>query len=149
MTVKADAWHHRTDAISSEVVLIGIFLNSYFWWIDSVLGIIIALMIFYVVYDIIIKVANKLLGEKPSNELIEKVESIINDHTSIEIHPHHYHFHNYINHKELTFHIKLDQEMSILEGHELVTTIENSIFDKLSIHTTVHLEPVSVKHRFD
>ena len=43
MTVKADAWHHRTDAVSSVVVLIGIFLDRYFlyqfsnftylWWI--------------------------------------------------------------------------------------------------------------------
>jgi len=149
MTVKADAWHHRTDAISSVVVLIGIFLNNYFWWIDSVLGILIALMIFYVVYDIIKKAANKLLGEKPSAEMIEEIESIISDHSSSDIQPHHYHFHNYINHKELTFHIKLNQKMSILEGHELATKIENSIYDKLNIHTTIHLEPRSVKHRFD
>jgi len=149
MTVKADAWHHRTDAISSVVVLIGIFLGNYFWWIDSILGIIIALMIFYVVYDIIMKAANKLLGEKPSATLIKQIESIISDQCSFEIHPHHYHFHNYVNHKELTFHIKLDQEMSIIEGHELATEIEDSIFDKLNIHTTIHLEPLSVKHRFD
>ena len=149
MTVKADAWHHRTDAISSVVVLTGIFLNKYFWWIDSILGIIIALMIFYVVYDIIRKAANKLLGEKPSAELIEKIESIIDEHSSSDVKPHHYHFHNYINHKELTFHIKLDQEMTIVEGHELATKIENSIFDKLNIHATIHLEPLSVEHRFD
>jgi cation diffusion facilitator family transporter len=149
MTVKADAWHHRTDAISSVVVLIGIFLNNYFWWIDSILGIIIALMIFYVVYDIIMKAANKLLGEKPSAELIEKIESIISDHSSSDIQPHHYHFHNYVNHKELTFHIKLDQKMYIMEGHALATKIEDSIFDKFNIHTTIHIEPLSVKHRFD
>lgn len=149
MTVKADAWHHRTDAISSIVVLIGIFLNKYFWWIDGILGIIIALMIFYVVYDIIMKAANKLLGEKPPSDVIKKIESIIADHTSVDIQPHHYHMHNYVNHKELTFHIKLDQEMLILEGHELVTKIEDSIFDKLNIHTTIHLEPQSVNHRFD
>ena len=149
MTVKADAWHHRTDAVSSVVVLIGIFLDRYFWWIDSILGIIISLMIFYVVYDIVIKAANKLLGEKPSSELIEQIESIISEQVSIATQPHHYHFHDYINHKELTFHIKLDQEMSILEGHAIATKIENSVYDKLNIHTTIHLEPFSVKHRFD
>lgn len=149
MTVKADAWHHRTDAISSLIVLIGIFLGSYFWWIDSILGIIIAVMIFYVVYDIIMKAANKLLGEKPSAELIRQIESIIAETSSSEIHPHHYHFHNYITHKEMTFHIKLDQGISILEGHELATKIENNIFDQLNIHATIHLEPLSVKHRFD
>ena len=149
MTVKADAWHHRTDAISSAVVLTGIFLNQYFWWIDSILGIIIALMIFYLVYDIIRKAANKLLGEKPYAELIGKIESIISDHSRSDVHPHHYHFHNYINHKELTFHIKLDQAMTIMEGHELATEIENRIFDELNIHATIHLEPRAVTHRFD
>lgn len=149
MTVKADAWHHRTDAISSVVVLIGIFIGRYFWWIDSILGIIISLLIFYVVYDIVIKAANKLLGEKPSQELIEQIMNIISEQGSEDLQPHHFHYHNYINHKELTFHIKLDQKMSILNGHALATKIENSIFDKLNIHTTIHLEPFSVKHRFD
>lgn len=149
MTVKADAWHHRTDAISSIVVLIGIFLGNYFWWIDSILGIIIALMIFYVVYNILMKAANKLLGEKPTEELIEQIELIISEQDSADLQPHHFHYHNYINHKELTFHIKLDQKMSILDGHALATKIENRIFDTLNIHTTIHLEPVSVKHRFD
>lgn len=149
MTVKADAWHHRTDAISSVVVLIGIFIGRYFWWIDSILGIIISLLIFYVVYDIVIKAANKLLGEKPSQELIEQIMIIISEQGSEDLQPHHFHYHNYINHKELTFHIKLDQKMSILNGHALATKIENSIYDKLNIHTTIHLEPFSVKHRFD
>lgn len=149
MTVKADAWHHRTDAISSVVVLIGIFIGRYFWWIDSILGIIISLLIFYVVYDIVIKAANKLLGEKPSQELIEQIMNIISEQGSEDLQPHHFHYHNYINHKELTFHIKLDQKMSILNGHALATKIENSIYDKLNIHTTIHLEPFSVKHRFD
>ena len=145
----ADGWHHRSDAIASGLIIVGAVLGKYFWWIDGVLGIIIALMIFYVVYEIIIKAANKLLGETPSVELIEKIESIISDQSSTDIQPHHYHFHNYVNHKELTFHIKLDQEMSIMEGHKIATKIEDSIFDKLNLHTTIHIEPLSVKHRFD
>ena len=37
----ADAWHHRSDAIASALILVGIILAPYFWWIDGVLGIIV------------------------------------------------------------------------------------------------------------
>jgi divalent metal cation (Fe/Co/Zn/Cd) transporter len=52
VTVKADGWHHRSDALSSVVVLAGIFFSKYFWWIDSVLGARISLLLFYATYKI-------------------------------------------------------------------------------------------------
>ena len=52
LSIKADAWHHRTDALSSVVVLVGILFAKHFWWIDGVLGIVIALMLFYATYEI-------------------------------------------------------------------------------------------------
>ena len=60
-SIKADAWHHRTDALSSVVVLIGILLKDYFWWIDSLLAAIISLMLFYASYDIIKDAIIKIL----------------------------------------------------------------------------------------
>ena len=35
----ADGWHHRSDAISSVVILAGIFAGRYLWWIDAAMGI--------------------------------------------------------------------------------------------------------------
>jgi cation diffusion facilitator family transporter len=32
----ADGWHPRSDAISSLVILVGIFIGRYYWWIDGV-----------------------------------------------------------------------------------------------------------------
>ena len=69
ISIKADGWHHRSDAISSVVVLVGILFAKKFWWIDGVLGIIIALMLFYTTYIIIKEAITKLLGEEPSQEL--------------------------------------------------------------------------------
>ena len=46
-SIKADGWHHRTDALSSVIILVGIFLKDKFWWIDSALGIAVSLMLFY------------------------------------------------------------------------------------------------------
>ena len=75
--VKADGWHHRSDALSSLMVLAGLFLSPYFWWIDSVLGMLISFMLFYAAYGIIREAVNKILGEEPSEEVIGKVEQIV------------------------------------------------------------------------
>ena len=140
-TMKADGWHHRSDALSSVLVLAGIFLKDYFWWIDGAMGIAISLMLFYAVFSIIKDAISKILGEKPSEEVIKKVVDIVNQHSNTELYPHHFHLHDYVNHKELTFHIKLDENTTIKSGHELATDIELLIMEKLNISATIHLEP--------
>ena len=141
LTIKADGWHHRTDALSSIIILIGILFKNYFWWIDSILGIIVSIMIFYVAYEIIKESINKLLGEEPNSELIQKIETIIKSLYPDDLSPHHYHIHNYVAHKELTFHIKLDNNLNIEQGHSIATEIENELFKELKITSTIHVEP--------
>jgi len=141
ISVKADGWHHRTDALSSVIVLAGIMLKNYFWWIDSALGIIISLMLFYASYAIVSGSINKLLGEKPGKELINELKIIINSATENDLHPHQFHIHNYVSHKELTFHVIIDGEKTIQEGHEMITKIEDEIRNKLGIEATIHIEP--------
>jgi len=140
-SVKADGWHHRTDALSSILVLAGIMLRNYLWWIDSVLGIIISLMLFYATYEIVSESIHKLLGEKASDELVDEIKDIIRSIADSNLEAHHFHIHNYVNHKELTFHIRIDGKKSIRTGHDIVTKIEDAIRDKLDIETTIHIEP--------
>ncbi len=149
VTVKADGWHHRSDALSSVVVLIGILFASKFWWIDSVLGAIISLMLFYATYQIVKEATTKLLGEVPSPELIRDLQTVISSVYEGDLHPHHFHIHNYVAHQELTFHIKLDKHLSILSGHNTATEIENRIFEKYNITATVHVEPLDFEHSLD
>ena len=149
LSVKADGWHHRTDALSSVVVLIGIFFSERFWWVDSLLGLVIALMLFYAAFEIVKGAIEKLLGEKPSDEIIEKVEQIIGEVSTVDIEPHHYHIHNYITNQELTFHIKVENKMDIETVHRIATSIENKIKEKLNIIATIHIEPKGVKHEND
>ncbi|NPD47646.1 MULTISPECIES: cation diffusion facilitator family transporter [unclassified Lentimicrobium] len=149
LSVKADGWHHRTDALSSVVVLIGIFFADRFWWIDSVLGIIIAGMLFYAAYEIIKDAINKLLGETPSEELITKIEQIIKEIDNKNYYAHHFHIHNYVSSQELTFHIKVDNNMSVWDAHLIATKIENKIKDLMNMITTIHIEPKSFEHDAD
>ena len=149
LSVKADGWHHRTDALSSIIVLIGIFFTDRFWWIDSVLGIIIAGMLFYAAFTIIKAAITKLLGEKPSEELIEQIEQIIKELYDKDYFPHHFHIHNYVSNNELTFHIKVDKTMSICDAHDIATEIENKIRDEMKITSTIHIEPKGYEHETD
>ncbi|PLX15485.1 MAG: cation transporter [Salinivirgaceae bacterium] len=146
LSVKADGWHHRTDALSSVVVLIGIFFTDKFWWIDSLLGAIIAIMLFYTAYEIIKGAISKILGEKPSDELVGKIKKIIDDQHHEDVYPHHFHIHNYVRYQELTFHIKLDGSMDVTNAHSIATRIEKCIKDELNITATIHVEPLEMKH---
>lgn len=149
VSIKADAWHHRTDALSSLVVLAGIFLAKYFWWIDSVLGASISLILFYVAFKIAKEAIDKILGERPNDELIDEIRAIILNIHHEDIKPHHFHIHNYVGHQELTFHIKLKNNISIEEGHNIATEIENVIHKKLGITSTIHIEPLNFEHDLD
>ncbi|MDD4236802.1 MAG: cation diffusion facilitator family transporter [Bacteroidales bacterium] len=149
VSIKADGWHHRTDALSSIIVLIGILFASRFWWIDSVLGVMISFMLFYATYQIAKEAINKLLGEKPSPELVEKIKNSIEPYYVEDLQLHHFHIHNYVGHQELTFHIKLKSDLSIEEGHKVATDIENIIYKQFGIISTIHVEPLNFNHSSD
>lgn len=143
-SVKADAWHHRSDALSSVVVLVGLLLSPYFWWIDSVLGLVVSVLLFYAAYGIIREAADKILGEKPSEEMIARVEEIVRDEMGKECYPHHYHIHNYGNYAEFTFHIKVPGEETVSEAHAQATSVEKRIRTEMNLEATIHIEPFSV-----
>jgi cation diffusion facilitator family transporter len=145
-SVRADAWHHRSDAISSLVILAGIIFGRHIWWIDGVLGIVVAFLIFYAAYDILRDAMNIMMGETPDKELIEQVESICKGETLLEIRPHHYHIHRYGDHTEMTFHIRLPDGLSLFDSHEIATRIEYRIKEHTGIISTIHMEPEAMVH---
>ena len=150
ISIKADGWHHRTDALSSIVVLVGILCANYFWWMDSVLGIAIALFLFYATYEILKETITKILGEEPPETLIQQIKEIANQVSSDkDLQLHHFHIHNYVTHQELTFHIRLDGHLSIDEGHQIATNIETLINQRWNIDTTIHIEPIGYEHHTD
>jgi len=143
--VKADGWHHRSDSLSSLVVLIGILVTKFavdFWWMDSVLGMFCALAIFYAAFEIMKESISKLLGEEPDKDLIEKITDEVKKIYTDDLQVHHFHLHNYISQKEITFHIRLDKNMTIENGHIIATNIEEMIKEKFDMAATIHLEPL-------
>ena len=144
-SIRADAWHHRTDALSSVVVLVGILFAKQFWWIDSVLGFLISLMIFYATFDILKNVIDKILGEVPSQEFVNDLTNEIVKLYENDFQLHNLNIHNYISRKELTLHIRLNRDLSIQNGHEIASALEKLIKDKYDINATVHIEPLNFR----
>jgi len=143
--ITADAWHSRTDSIGSVAILIGIIVARFvpgLWWMDSVLGIICALIIFYAAFEIMKEVVTKILGEKPTQSFIDDLGFEIRKIYKKDMQIHHLHLHNYISHKELTLHIRLDKNMTVEQGHKIASTIEKMIKEKFEMDATIHIEPL-------
>lgn len=140
--LKADGWHHRTDALSSVVILVGIALGRYFWFTDAVLGIIVAIMIAYASYEILSKEIKSLLGESPSDELLLSIRETAQKNFDQPLHIHQIHLHNYGHHTEMICHIKLPPSISLEKAHEICTKIEEVIDREFGYRTTIHPEPV-------
>ena len=140
--LKADGWHHRTDALSSVVILIGIAVGKYFWWTDAVLGFIVAIMIGYASFEILSREIKALLGENPSEELLLSIRETVQTVSDMPLHLHHIHIHNYGNHTEMSCHIKLPPQMTLDEAHEICTKIEIAVKEKFGFISTIHPEPV-------
>lgn len=139
----ADGWHHRSDALSSLIILIGIFLGKFFWWIDGILGLLVSLLIFYTAYTIIKNSADSLLGETPDRKLLRSIEKIAGEVYPYNLGMHHFHIHRYGEHTEMTFHIVLPEKMELKEAGELTRKLFERINKELNIIATIHIDTES------
>jgi cation diffusion facilitator family transporter len=140
--LKADGWHHRTDALSSVIILVGIAVGNYFWWTDAVLSFIVALMIGWASYEILSKEINSLMGESPSDEMLLSIRETTQKAFREPLHLHHIHLHHYGDHTELSCHIKLPPKMPLEEAHKVCTKVEKIIRMEFGYISTVHPEPI-------
>lgn len=142
-SLKADGWHHRTDSLSSVLVLLGLIFGQKFWWIDGVLGIAVSLLIFVAAFEILKENISNILGRSPDKDTIDKVYQIIRDNCQKEVNIHHIRIHYYGQHKEMTAHIKLPGQMSLDIAHKIANQIEEMILRDLNIYATIHTEPLN------
>ncbi len=136
----ADAWHHQSDAITSYLFLIGAALQKYIPLVDGYLGIIISIAILITALDIIKSSTSPLIGEEIPKDLKESIVHKVNELDGRINDLHHFHFHRYGNHVEVTFHIRLPNSVSLEEAHEITRKIELELL-KENINATIHIEP--------
>ena len=141
LSLKADGWHHRSDAISSVLILIGIFISPYFPAIDGILGIIISFFIFHTSYMIFKEASSSVLGEAPNEKFIILLKKAANDSAGFDLNLHHVHMHKYGSHTEVSFHICLPEKMTVSEAHTIAVKIETDIYTQMQISATTHIDP--------
>jgi len=77
-SLKVDAWHHRTDALSSVAALIGIAGAIYGYGVlEPIASIIIAVFIGKVAVDVYIDSVKGLIDTSASEETIKKIRSVV------------------------------------------------------------------------
>lgn len=141
-SLKADGWHHRSDAIASVIIVIGIVLGPNLWWIDGVMGLSVALLILYATFEIAKDAVNPLIGEEPGEQLLARLNQIAATESPDSTGVHHVHMHRYGDHTELTFHVQLAGNMQLNRAHDVASRIEQTVKTELNMIATVHVEPL-------
>lgn len=145
LSLCADAWHHRSDTLSSAILLAGMLATRCFgnalWWMDGALSVVVGLLLLRLAWSVLRDSANRLLGMRVPAEIetrIREIASRVGGRDDFDLH--HLHFHEYGTHSELTFHIRFDGETPLREAHACADAIEKAISGELGIEATIHLE---------
>lgn len=139
-SLKADGWHHRSDAISSLIILIGIFISPWAWWIDGLLGLMVAVIIGHTGFRIFKETFTMLLGQTPDKAMKEKIIRLSSGVLEEDLRHHHWHVHVYGNHTEVTFHIKLPGDMKLSDTHEITRKLTKLIEEEMNIFATIYVD---------
>ena len=140
-TLKADAWHHRSDALATLLVLGSFLLGRYnIHALDGVVGLIVALLIMYTGYEVAKGSVDQILGPAPDRSYLSKVHSIAEAFPAVN-NVHDLTLHQYGNKKFLTMDIEVAQDVSLEEAHDIAEKIAQKIRADLDTHATVHVDP--------
>ena len=139
----ANAWHHRSDALSSVVVLIGfISLKFGFNFGDQIAAIAVGLMIILVGVRVIVDCLRELTESAVDEDTIEHIKHIINAKSSIR-QWHKLRTRTVGREVFLDLHILVDPDLNIAAAHEIAESLENALHEQIvrPVNITVHIEP--------
>lgn len=142
--VAAAAADSFSDCASTSAVLVSsIIVGLTDWWfIDSVVGLAVSVMIMIAGIKILIETKNSLLGEAPIQEVVDSIKSTVEKYPEVVgIHDmlvHNYGPKTYI----VSFHAEVDGSQDIYELHDAIDNIEREINEDLRILCTIHMDPI-------
>ena len=142
--VSAAAADSFSDCASTSAVLISSIIIglSGWWFIDSIVGLAVAIMIIIAGIKILNETKNSLLGEAPIQEVVDSIRSTVDKYPEVVgIHDmlvHNYGPKTYI----VSFHAEVDGSRDIYELHDAIDNIERDINEDLRILCTIHMDPI-------
>ncbi len=150
--VKTDAWHHRSDAITSVAAGIGISVSLIggkgFEAADDVAAIAAAGVIAWNGWHLLRPALNELMDTAPGPEVIDRIRQIAATTPGVDrvekcfVRKVGYQYF-------VDMHVEVDPQMTVLRSHEIAHNVKDSIRDVIPAVTDVlvHIEPLGIAAR--
>ena len=143
----ANAWHHRSDALSSIGAAIGIggaiLLGNHWAVLDPVASIIIGIMLIKVDIELLKTSIGELTECSLSVETEEEIIHLIQSYPDVQ-QPHNLRTRRIGNRIAIEVHVRMDGDLPLSQVHDRATSIEHKLKERFGpqTHVTIHMEPV-------
>ncbi len=141
--LQANAWHHRSDAISSLVVLVGIGGALAGWpWLDPVAAIVVAAFILHMAWRLIFNSAAELIDTALEPQQVEAIHNAIIAVPGVKS-AHMLRTRKLGNEAAADVHIQVAPRISVSEGHQIADEVYRAVMSSMSTlrDVTVHVDP--------
>ncbi|MBO4263885.1 MAG: cation transporter [Bacteroidales bacterium] len=146
--VIANAWHHRSDALSSIGAALGIggaiLLGNRWTVLDPLASIVVGAMLVHVAWDLLKTSVGELTDHAIPEESVAEIEALIRSFPDVS-EPHNLRTRRIGARIAIETHIRMDGSIPLSEAHARATAIERKIRERFGPETlvTIHMEPTS------
>jgi len=141
--LRANAWHHRSDAISSVVVLVGVggaVLG--FTYMDAIAAILVGLMVAKIGWDLGHGALSELVDTALDEEQVNEAKAVIMGVDGVRS-VHMLRTRRHGAEASADVHVQVAPRLSVSEGHMISQTVEDRLIQQVDAITdvTVHIDP--------
>ena len=144
--VEANAWHHRSDALSSLGTAIGIggaiFLGKRWTVLDPIASVVVGMFIVKVAIDLLRRGIGDLMEQSLPDAVEEEMLQMVGAIPGV-VEPHDLRTRRIGNHYAIELHIRMDGDISLRESHDKASEVEDMLRNRYGedTHVAVHVEP--------
>ena len=145
--VIANAWHHRSDALSSIGTAIGIggaiLLGDHWRVLDPVAAVVVSFFIMKVSVRLLIPCVDELLEKSLPEDVEKEIEQTVLSFPGVS-QPHHLRTRRIGNYYAIELHVRMDGKITLEEAHSTATAIENKLKEMFGKGTHVGLSLIHI-----
>ena len=143
----ANAWHHRSDALSSIAATVGIggaiLLGNRWTVLDPLASVVVGVMLVKVSFGLLRSSVGELTESSLSSDIEQEIEGIICSFPDVS-EPHNLRTRRIGNRFAIEAHVRMDGNLPLTVAHERASAIEKRLRERFGpqTHVTIHMEPV-------
>ena len=144
--MRANAWHHRSDALSSIGTAIGIggaiLLGERWAVLDPIASIVVGALIVKVAFDLLKNGMGELMEQSLPDEVENEILTIVKNVPGV-FEPHDLCTRRIGNHYAIEMHILMDKDIALKEAHDRASEMERLLKERYGeeTHISIHVEP--------